>query len=103
MKYLATPGLTPSKASGAILAALQIKLADIFSARVDDMDAALPLSHFGVDSLVAVGAAELGRFRPQVEGDYLRDSAERFGIPIFGASSSLIELQFLDAVREKDE
>ncbi|KAH7143722.1 hypothetical protein EDB81DRAFT_935118 [Dactylonectria macrodidyma] len=54
IKSLSSSGISLVDAVQAITQAITSKLADIFNIAVAEIDASLPMSHYGVDSLVAV-------------------------------------------------
>lgn len=54
VQALSKPSTTVEEATGLLVEALAVKLADIFNLPLADVDVDLPLSRYGVDSLVAV-------------------------------------------------
>lgn len=54
VRVLSAPSTTVHEASNLLVEALSIKLADMFNIPLSEVDVGLPLSRYGVDSLVAV-------------------------------------------------
>lgn len=54
VQALSKPSTTPDQATALLVDAIAVKLADIFNLPLADIDVDLPLSRYGVDSLVAV-------------------------------------------------